>query len=254
MVNQFRTLLMNAASAPVVPQNTGEEYIDPAFVPVMEHEALGAVRRLLFGATPDRFMLNYRMAQFMQLLHGSELAPLVYALDPRITYLRPVTQATVFTAASTYTPTVLYRTATDPVIISGTPASPDAHGITQYTLTVTQAGSDVAVTTVIPPQGTSEATQTFNFAPTGYTIALPPQDGTWLLSFTLRPTWDLGALAAGIATLDVATYLALYGYDNAEPYASLRAMQTDRNDLVAQLGTALVALAYRNSSLARGAA
>jgi hypothetical protein len=40
----------------------------------------------IFGASPDRTFLNFRMQQLMTLLHSTELAEHIYAADPRVTY------------------------------------------------------------------------------------------------------------------------------------------------------------------------
>ncbi len=84
MINHGRTLLLNATqSAGGFP---GEELIPEAYRPVQLNGALRSVRAAIFGAKPDRIMLNYRAQQLLAILHASELKQYLLDLDPRITY------------------------------------------------------------------------------------------------------------------------------------------------------------------------
>lgn len=85
MINAVRTLLHNT-SGPADFAWPGEEYLPPEFRERQPTPSLGRIRRVLFGSTPDRFMKNYRLSQFMPILHASCLAPWIYHLDPRISY------------------------------------------------------------------------------------------------------------------------------------------------------------------------
>lgn len=87
MINHIRNLLMNVKKAGFAPDFPGEEYIPETFVPRKLNTSLRLARQLLFGETPDRLYLNYRMRQLMMLLHSTELAEYVYHFDRRITYL-----------------------------------------------------------------------------------------------------------------------------------------------------------------------
>lgn len=85
MINAVRTLLHNT-SGPADFSWPGEEYIPPEFRERQPTPSLGRIRRVLFGSTPDRFMKNYRLSQFLPILHASCLEPWIYRLDPRISY------------------------------------------------------------------------------------------------------------------------------------------------------------------------
>jgi len=85
MINHIRTLLLNKESYAnrALP---GEEYVPPTFKPRYEPSAVRKFRQVVFGYDPDRYMLNYRLYQFMALLHSSELVDYITAIDHRLTY------------------------------------------------------------------------------------------------------------------------------------------------------------------------
>lgn len=64
----------------------GEEIIPSDYKAVVLPPYLQAIRHTLYGANPDRLMLNYRTRQYLALLHATELEDYVLALDNRITY------------------------------------------------------------------------------------------------------------------------------------------------------------------------
>jgi len=89
MINHIRTLLLNQPSSAAVSDSfPGEEYVPPNFVPITLTPDLSKIRDILFGQRPDRAMLNYRLRQYMNLLHSDKfLNQYTVVLDPRITYL-----------------------------------------------------------------------------------------------------------------------------------------------------------------------
>jgi hypothetical protein len=66
----------------------GEEYVPVDYRAVTLPFWLENLRRMLFGHVSDTCYVLYRLWQAMRLLHTTELAEFVTALDPRITYLR----------------------------------------------------------------------------------------------------------------------------------------------------------------------
>src|ERR1700733_15786498 len=88
MINHVRTLLLNTPSAglPAVGY-PGFEFVDPAYAPRTLPTPLQDIYRLLFGDSPDQALLNWRLREYMGILHSSEVSEYVLALDPRITYL-----------------------------------------------------------------------------------------------------------------------------------------------------------------------
>jgi len=173
LINQGRTLLLNsnviaAGNAP------GEQYVPPEYSAVQLPTYLQAIRSRLFGANPDRAMLNYRLAQYMGILHATPLSVFLTALDPRITYTDETGGVTgeLFDAA-TYYPT-LYG----PTLLSllGSPAAPDAQGrmYFSYTLdlaskTVTQQSPQQSVST-FALNGENELTNPIALQGSGYSV------------------------------------------------------------------------------------
>lgn len=83
MINHAYTLLRNAPGDLADPWS---EFSPPGFRPVVLDAALTAVRNVLFGTNPDAFHLNYRLRQYMTILHASDFADHVVAFDSRVTY------------------------------------------------------------------------------------------------------------------------------------------------------------------------
>lgn len=95
MINCARTLLMNVAGPSLAYDAPGEEFIPPTYMPKRLPTAIESVRRVVFGSSPDRLYLNYRLRELMTLLHTTELEEFVLELDPRVTYW-PVLEAGEF--------------------------------------------------------------------------------------------------------------------------------------------------------------
>lgn len=87
MINHARTLLGNQAAILLGLNFPGEEYVPETFYPVTLPSPLARIRALLFGSQPDRIMVNYRLRQYMTLLHATELSQYVTAFGARLTYL-----------------------------------------------------------------------------------------------------------------------------------------------------------------------
>ncbi len=94
MINHVRNLLMNVSSSSQS-DLPGEEYVPVDFRPRLLTPTAAAARRILFGSSPDRLYLNYRLREYMTLLHTTELAEFVTDLDPRVTYW-PLRDTTIF--------------------------------------------------------------------------------------------------------------------------------------------------------------
>lgn len=98
MINHVRTLLRNQdGQGP--PTADAEEFTPPDYTRVLLPPYLNTLRTVLFGGDPDAAMLNYRLRQYMELLHSTELAEFVYSVDTRVTYLP-------FAATSDFDPNV----------------------------------------------------------------------------------------------------------------------------------------------------
>ncbi len=87
MINHVRTLLLNRGREGHGLDEYGEEYIPTSFVPRKLNQALSLAHSALFGGSPDRLFLNYRMRQLMQLMHASPMESDILHKDSRVTYL-----------------------------------------------------------------------------------------------------------------------------------------------------------------------
>lgn len=88
MINHARTMLLNMESTAAINETVGAEYVPADFTPVVETTEVKAARSILFGSlTADMFTMNYRLHQYMNLLHANPfVGGDVLALDTRITY------------------------------------------------------------------------------------------------------------------------------------------------------------------------
>lgn len=88
MINEARTLLLNrSGSSQEAPSFYLQEYVDPLFEPVVLPSYLVRSYGVLVGQGADNAFANFRMWQYMRILHSTEFAEYVYALDTRVTYL-----------------------------------------------------------------------------------------------------------------------------------------------------------------------
>jgi len=87
VINHCRTLLLNKDGA-TRPASTFylEEYVPPLFTTVEMPGWAQTLRKILFGDNPDDAFLNFRMKQFMSILHSTEYVSYVTDLDSRVTY------------------------------------------------------------------------------------------------------------------------------------------------------------------------
>jgi hypothetical protein len=85
MINHARTLLLNVEPRTYNIDLLGEEFI-PAFSAIKLPSYIERAHRILFGTDPDKVFLNFRAYELLSLIHRTELAEFVYALDPRVTY------------------------------------------------------------------------------------------------------------------------------------------------------------------------
>jgi len=104
MINHARTLLLNSDGATRPnPSYFLEEYVDPKFSALQLPDYLARARASLFDPkSADEAYKNFVMRACMSILHSTEFAEYVYALDPRVTYLnRPSVAMTPEEAVTT---------------------------------------------------------------------------------------------------------------------------------------------------------
>jgi hypothetical protein len=259
VVNHFRTLLLNVSGAEVpLGAYPGDEYVDPAFGNVALPTYLTTVRQFLFGASPDRYMLNYRVRQYLSLVHATPLAEYVTALDPRLTYdLRD----NALLDDGLYAPEVFKLTGvdTDRLSVVGTPAPPDASGRMFHAFDlVTLDDHEVRVSRTNPPLSNvvlEFGDQTpVELHGSGYKAVLYSNSDlqSWHVEVLNRPQWDVGQVAANLLLLGEPVADQLFGITKDEPYYSFRNIWLRSLELPLRLAAVLTALAYRTEEVRNG--
>lgn len=257
MINHVRTLLLNLSGENrPVPTFPGEEYVPPAFTARAVPPALASVRRVLFGNSPDRAMMNYRLRQFMCLLHASELVEFVLAPDPRTTYLpfndrllRTVCRGPVVT--QTFGAVKGFN-----ILNSFTFADPSGRLKRQWKVKVLD-GTTVQLDSFNDDGRTKTEVQTYSVVDGLSTPLALGESGlqyrfesgvgsVWLVDLLYRPAASLPGLVTQLEILlSDQSRDALFGSDPVEPYATFRNLW-DRHDVPAyRLGGVILALAYR---------
>jgi len=258
MINHVRTLLMNVSGGSQPGADFLGEQLVPAGYTAVELDAnLTRVRRILFGVSPDRVMLNYRLWQLMLVLHATELEEYVLALDTRVTYLNDL-RNDLFGDAS-FRPRVASSDATR-VYFGGSPEPPDATGRARHRFDVTaDATPEITVRRMTPPASTTVTPVSVSgglltpvsLTGSGYTVQMGAvgDSRTVVVEVLNRPQWSLGSLNAALHEIGEPVLLSLFGTSRDEPYMTLRELFFDHPYMPYQLGAAVIALAYRTESV-----
>jgi hypothetical protein len=261
MVNHVRTLLLNRPASAVTPMG---EYVPPSFRTVALPSYLQQARGLLFGPRPDATMLDYRLRQYMALLHSTELVEFVTAPDPRITYTPGDRTMADFSFAPAVLPVghdnLLY-------IVGDPPIATDGGMVYSWQVKVLLAGRPApvaAVTQRSPVQGYVEHaisyTETLSnefpldgspllarFGSTGIV------DGTtWIVTCLAPPAEDPGQVAATFRAVGGTILGQLFGGAIAEPYITGYSLWDSVQPLPYRLGAVLLAVATRTDEIRRG--
>lgn len=214
MINRVRTLLMNCGRMGNDLRLPGEEYIPAEFVRRVQPVWLRRIYTRLFGATPDRLFINYRMRQLMQLIHATPLAEFVSADNTDITYLpfRDELDSSLFKQIVT---------PSGSAYLHGGHVADEAVGQTSYTWTVRLIAEDtVRVTSLIPAETYVDVPVTFSGRLSSVIPLIPKLLTTsfneaaigfnYRVQSTVRPVVDLAAVlssafngAVGLDTLNL---------------------------------------------------
>lgn len=254
MINHVRTLLMNSTGT-TDPAYPGEEYV-PAYTPIIVPPAFKPIWEILFGYNPDRAMLNYRLHQYMNLIHGTrDLEEFVTTLDSRITY-------TPFNNNSIYDNIVVPATATQ----LNTPIKTvDFVGdlnnqlavsrlINEWIVTVLDSSS-VKIQQVVDPKTTITSAYTASGGLSsvvnmpGTTLGIRFQEGvgsSWMVRLYCRPS---KSLATVISELQSSSFMSALFTSNDEPYKTFENLWLSRTEQAYKLGGVVLALAYNLNEL-----
>lgn len=262
MFNHARTLLMNVKGS----SSPGEDFFGEELVPVDYKKLelptyLDVVRSRLFGADPDRAMLNYRVKQLLNLVQSTELNEYVLALDPRVTYdladehdlvlretFRPASRQVAGSPAALY--------------VLGTQTAPDPVGRLRFQYDVDVLLSDsIEIKRVTPyprswifahslSNGLSPA---YELPSTGYRVAVNTNNpGTrFIVEGFLRPEWSMGQIVNMLQSMGETVLVQLLGIDATEPYQTFRTLWYDHPELPYRLSAIVLAIVYRMEELRR---
>lgn len=258
MINHARTLLMNVPGSSNQRQHTGEEYISPEYAAVALPSYLLAARKLLLGAAPDRYFLNYRVRELMHYLHQTELAQYVYALDPRVTYW-PEPSAPFFDKSSKITIEKTQGPADTNLALNGKPVADNGAGrcLSSFTLAVINHENGLALdgaaasgpVALVVSDGLSSA------VPLGHTglsvrVRQPAAGSRWTMTVLAKPSAVITTALPALELIGEPTLLELFGVlTTAAPYATFRNLWTDHPNPVYRLGGFVLAMIYRTEEV-----
>lgn len=265
MFNHARTLLVNLPGVSgFMSSCPGEELIPADYSQLTLPSYLRSIRTKLFGANPDRVMLNYRTFQLLQTIASTELQGHVTALDSRITY--QLDKVNLGNDAA-FIPKV-NRYGGDPsdiLTVVGTAASPDISGQSGYgfQIYVVNDGSDRIRTKrlVFPLQEvqddlvlTNGLSPEYDLAFSGYRFRVNTtnSNAAWTVTGSLRPTLSIPDLTANLKASGEPALVHLFGTTSAEPYLTFKNCWQSHPEVAYQLSGLLLALIYRTEEIRNG--
>lgn len=253
MINHARTLLMNVDGSAPFPEYLAEEIVDPAYRALDLPTPLDQVRRVLFGADPDRHMRNYRCRQLLALAHATPLSPYLDRLDARRTY---AFASSAVVSPEPWEPKVTVVRGTGTLGVLGDVEPPDATGRMYHSVLVSVDLPAVAAV--------ERATRPFqktllDFAPserlplagTGvdFRLASTETGQAYHVELLGRPRRDLGELADAATGLGEPVFNYLFGVTRAEPYRTFRELWFRKKELPLRLSALTCALVYRSDEV-----
>lgn len=268
MINHARTLLLNVHGSTSSREDIGEEYIPAAYVPVVLPSYLQTIRRLLFGADPDRYFLNFRARELLSYLHATELADYVYALDPRVTYW-PEQSLPFYDTEKRVMATQSFGISTHAPMFQGDLFADNARGrsVREFSLRVTlENGPWEAIVSTPDKPGASESMPlTFTsglsnavaLGATGLTFKVPQPPGAteWQIYTRVKPAAALTTLLPLLELAGEPIYVELFGVDNTtEPYVTFKQLWFDSRNPIYRLSGLTLAVIYRTNQVLLSAA
>jgi len=261
LYNHARTLLLNlTGSDNVFSDYPGDELIPAEFQKLELSTALNVFRSRIFGASPDRAMLNYRANQLLQIVEATKLQDYVLKLDPRITYSSYREQLVVPT---TFQPKVQKYAGPVSAELSliGSPSRPDITGRCEYSYQVTVHSGIVKVTRLSIPNSVTESPITLTnglselvqLPGSNYQFRINTTDETaaWKVYGFLRPQTALSEIESNLHNVGEAYLLDLFGHVKVEPYLTFWNCTT-HPEFAYRLGGFVLAMIYRTEEIRNG--
>lgn len=257
MINHARTLLINiSGEIGYFSEYPGDEVIDPTYNVLQLPTYLKTIRTRIFGATPDRVMLNYRVDQILKLISTTDLNQYILGLDRRITYRsRPQWGNEVFT------PQVIRYSglATDRLYITGKPISPDSSGICSYAYDIKLDASNFIIKRISFPLANSTIEYTYTAGET-LPVTLPFSEykvhtntvntgAAWTVKGNLRPTRTLAEIDSSLRSIGEPVLVQLFGTSEIEPYITFKNCWANHPDFAYRFGGLILAYIYRSQEI-----
>jgi len=261
MINHGRTLLLNKPGAfRPAPTFFLEEYVPESFSGLNLPGYLITIRNVLMGDGSDDAFENFRLWQFMKLIHATEFEAYLTALDPRITYL---TDRSIVETKNTYTasPSNVQAQAV-PIFFVGDPsyssAIPRLEKAWEVTVTsalevksvnlkdgaVREVVVDIVegLTSPITLAGEKDFSMRIQADPL-------PADAKWLVQTFSAPHGDVLELLDPLSRLGSAVLFNLF--DSSEPYKSFRDLWEKHFQVHYRLAGIILAWIYRAEEVRR---
>jgi len=269
MINHARTLLMNIDGSSGFLGTPGDEIIDPDFRSRVMSGSMQSIRRVLFGVSPDRNMLNYRCRELLGLIHGTPMEEYITDMDRRITYdlkdnqlFSRISPAIVNTGGHSHTLTVGPQGLTE----ADVEIQRDAEGVYGMYSRVWNviAGSTTISYTHTAPDGTvysgtsSSGTLSIELDPSGLSVSHDdaPNTTPWTVTILSRPTEEMGTLVTALDSIGENYLLDLFEIadpvSKTEPLKSLYRIWKDHNELAYRLGAVTIALILKTDKAVAG--
>jgi hypothetical protein len=246
MINHVRTHLLNRGRDGFAHTFPGEEYVPTTYQPRTLNGAASRLWQALFGHAPDRLFLNFRLYQYCNLLHTSELLGHVYYRDKRITYwpLPSERWQGVFET----------RLETGNHVIGGTHVCDESRGVCQEQWRLSPSNTEVVVRQLtgrgMPIQThaltfTNGLSQPVPLAGTDLTIQIRRHETkSFLVESAAAPTTETGVLLLNCVAAVGAGSLDDFFAGDTEPFSTWRTVWRTHPSDMTRLAALLLAMAH----------
>jgi hypothetical protein len=261
VINHGRTLLLNRNGADR-PEPTFflEEYVPTDYAPVNLSSALNTIHQVLMGSGADDAYVNFRVWQYLRLIHSTEFMSLLLDLDPRITY---VTDRTLIDKEREYSVTPANAAASGMEgSIVGEPQASFSRPRLMYTWEVRESTPDSVIVFDAHTRDENEEAVTFTdglsslipmIGQTDVYIRLQgtslPNGAIWNVNIRAKTPEDLHSIITPLDALSDELMLSLFGAGSEEPYATLSELWEKHNYFHYRMSGVLLAFIYRVEEL-----
>jgi hypothetical protein len=261
MINHGRTLLLNRnGAARPAPTFYLEEFVPEDFVPRTLSSSLNTVYQMLIGDQADDAFANYRVWQYMKIMHSTEFASLLTDLDSRITYLnnRTLIDAPTIRSAEPSNGLAAGLTAYIDGQVNVSSASPrldyrwEIEATAPTFVNVTDLNSRILQNTeVIFTEGLSSPI--LMPGQTGISVRIQasslPVGAKWIVLLRADPPQDLANIIAPLDQLGEEVLRGVFGVGNVEPYKTLNQLWKKHYYFHYRLSGLIIAYIYRVEEL-----